>query len=671
MDSAALEAAKYSVQSEQSQTDAEDTERRQLYSDFLVILEVVDLLFVEYIADRKARLSEITHENVQKLIDSLQPADDEVAVVPEPSEWLKLFKSRIVAAAQAGASQQLEAERGEEARDAEFAADLSESTARAEECEARLHLAEAKICEASQKAELAERMLRDVDARLKEETLKVHDLKELLKMSSDTAQNKTIEDSLREKGALDQKFHNEVEKERRIAELEDMLKASHHATELLRENLDEALKREESLRSRHPAATHSTKAETEAKDLILKNEALAAELQLLRAKVEEMNAVRFSQAKEIESLRLSVAEVQNLQNEVDGLRLQLIEKERELETIRIYNSSIAISVPSALSLASPLMSGCQAPPTTPLTRMSPDDPERCTNRSPGEQQQDENSPTSPPTPPASPMPLHPTPPPLQDHCRSARPTEKHYDIESMEAMVDSISAELGSEPIIVTCFHNRFDYVRKTTYKSGRAVVLAGHPSTFFNTLKAEVASTFQHDSLSIGYVNSSGKKVVIENNHDLLAFLRLVKRGTRPIFQCFNPEEEEAYLQRCCVGSSPVKLFAHPPSSTENTPSRVRSSLGERPGSAMSLNACPASMPYDYIAGCQLDDDTLEREFNTVSHNMPTVPKPEVVRYLQARYDSIGDNHRFSRLVDRLFRHRTSLTYNEFAIVMLRVSQS
>ncbi|CUF45058.1 Hypothetical protein, putative [Bodo saltans] len=159
------------------------------------------------------------------------------------------------------------------------------------------------------------------------------------------------------------------------------------------------------------------------------------------------------------------------------------------------------------------------------------------------------------------------------------------------------------------------------------------------------------------------------------------------PMFSSRGGAEASA---RVDIGSSPKKMFVMrnptPPEAPSSalltlvtSPSRqssrpssaATSQIGSRTVSAMSVRSSATSMPFDYIAGSALDDNTIAREFEIVSGGGDTVSKETVLAYLEARYDSIGDAGRFKRLLDSLFRRKSTLGVNEFAIVLLRLSQS
>ena len=129
---------------------------------------------------------------------------------------------------------------------------------------------------------------------------------------------------------------------------------------------------------------------------------------------------------------------------------------------------------------------------------------------------------------------------------------------------------------------------------------------------------------------------------------------------------------ERITIGSSPKRMFAvrsplhREPPSAQHVPhplTRERLLL-----SALSTASC---LPFDYIAGSALDNAAIAREFDTVSGGASLVSKADVLTYLEARYDAIGQPNRFSSLIDGLFRRKSMLGLNEFAIVLLRLSQS
>jgi hypothetical protein len=91
-----------------------------------------------------------------------------------------------------------------------------------------------------------------------------------------------------------------------------------------------------------------------------------------------------------------------------------------------------------------------------------------------------------------------------------------------------------------------------------------------------------------------------------------------------------------------------------------------------MTARATPVSTPFDYIAGSLLDDDALAREFHLVAQGRREASRENVLRYLEARYDHIGQPKRFVSLLDSLFRRgRPAFNCDEFAIILLRLSQS
>lgn len=274
---------------------------------------------------------------------------------------------------------------------------------------------------------------------------------------------------------------------------------------------------------------------------------------------------------------------------------------------------------------------------------------------------------------------------VEGGCGDASPTptpDENAPPTTIDAMVDFT---------MVVCFYNSFDYVTKTTRKKGRAVSLsASKAESRFSMLQRVVAETFR-EGLSISYLDVEGRRHIIQSDSELTRLLLALKsNGYRPVFQCFNPEEELDTSERVDIGSSPKRMFVMrspaPPEAPNaalttlvTSPSRQSSrpssaSINNYPGrsvSAMSVRSSASSMPYDYIAGSALDDATIAREFEVVSGGAESVSKEDVLLYLEARYDSIGDAGRFKRLLDSLFRRKTCLGVNEFAIVLLRLSQS
>lgn len=263
---------------------------------------------------------------------------------------------------------------------------------------------------------------------------------------------------------------------------------------------------------------------------------------------------------------------------------------------------------------------------------------------------------------------------------------------------------IASQPLLmVSVFYNEFDYATKSTKKKGRTVTLCNDGTSLFDQLRAAVDSTF-HKGLDIGVVRPDGTYSAIRSNTSLLAYLSRVfpqpggltsplGLGIRPVFQCFTRDEEIEKTERFAVGSSPKRLFVRspvPPTSNEAlvprdrpqsaplaplTPmSRAGSSrpLTARPISAMTARATPVSTPFDYIAGSLLDDDAISREFRVVSQGQREASRENVLTYLEARYDQIGQPNRFVSLLDSLFkRGRTAYNCDEFAIILLRLSQS
>jgi hypothetical protein len=426
---------------------------------------------------------------------------------------------------------------------------------------------------------------------------------------------------------------------------------------------------------------------------------------------------------EVQELRDNVEE---LTSEIDALQKRLNKCLNDLETTRDelaesqkYSAKNSSTGPAAAAAAYPplhssdlLLSGLQSPNSMQGNRAPPCTP--ATQHAGGQQL----------TPTQLPLAMVTTPPPNKHHrhldANQRNAEDEVVVVPALDDVIAAGTAEAGNADVspravvddsdaghdsvsatsidamvdftMVVCFYNAFDYVTKTTRKKGRAVSLSSSKGeTRFQMLQRTVAVTFR-EGLSVSYLDVEGKRHVITNDGQLTSLLlKLKASGYRPVFQCFDPEEEVEASARVDIGSSPKKMFVmrnpappdvapsnalatlvtSPSRPTSRPSSAATSQIGSRTVSAMSVRSSATSMPFDYIAGSALDDNTIAREFEIVSGGGDVVSKETVLTYLEARYDAIGDAGRFKRLLDSLFRRKSTLGVNEFAIVLLRLSQS
>ncbi len=79
------------------------------------------------------------------------------------------------------------------------------------------------------------------------------------------------------------------------------------------------------------------------------------------------------------------------------------------------------------------------------------------------------------------------------------------------------------------------------------------------------------------------------------------------------------------------------------------------------------SSVPVETVSGSFLDDAELQWQWSQVSRDNLRASKDAVLKYVQQRYDVMGDPKRFHRLLAK-FRTET-LNYDEFCIVLFRLA--
>ena len=244
---------------------------------------------------------------------------------------------------------------------------------------------------------------------------------------------------------------------------------------------------------------------------------------------------------------------------------------------------------------------------------------------------------------------------------------------------------------MVSVFYNDYDPASRRTQKRGKAIVLGG-PNPSLKQLLDSIAASFRREDLSVGYNHFDGTSIIIDSDVALKTYLESFgKSAQRPVLQCFDsqygdddrglpPLGPSSYHQDS-VGSSghshhsPYTSVGSqnaptptPPMSRSATPSRPNSAMGgQRSTSAMSMHST-MSVPVETTTGSLLDEEELRWHFSKVSKDNSSATKQEILKYLQDRYDDMGDPKRFQRLLDK-FPRRGSLNFDEFCIVLLRLA--